>query len=41
MYLLTHSSSRVVVGDDMRSKEFEISRFAFLMLILSHRDCES
>ena len=37
MYLLTHSSSHVVdVVDvvDVRSKEFEISRFAFLMLFL-------
>ena len=40
MYLLTHSSSHAVVAvvavdDDVRSKKFEISRFAFLMLILS------
>ena len=30
-------SSHVVLVDDMRSKEFEISRFAFRMLILSCR----
>ena len=35
MYLLTHSSSpAVVVAVVVRSKEFEISRFAFLLLPL-------
>ena len=39
MYLLTHSSSHIVVVVDVRSKEFKISRFVFLVLALSFRLC--